>query len=159
MKILKSTDSWEFVQYPDEMKALGVMCALATLTANYGGEQVFPFVERCHAHIDRKAYGILQLKGKADAPVSVPVAFVLWAKLSKPMEIIYAERFRPLAPGELHSGPNLWVTDIAAPLGHAKQAIEGLWAANPTQEAYKCTRFRDGKWRVMQYTKPAKAKE
>lgn len=156
MKILKSGPGWEFVQYPDEMKALGIMASIATLTANYGGEQVFPFVERCYTHIDRKMYGIMQARGSEEAPVSVPIGFMLWAHLSKPMEIIYSQRFRPLSPNEVRSGPNLWMVDMAMPLGYVEEAREAFWSLHPDHKHYQSTRWKEGRWHIMKYSNPAK---
>lgn len=151
MKILHETDEHQFVQYPNEVHALGVLCALGTFASNYGGEQLFTYVERSQAHIRTGNYAILQAKGAPDAPISVPVAFVLWAFLSKPVEVIYTKRFRPLMPLELKSGPNLWRIDTCSPFGHTDALVKMFHECHKDHAEYWSTRWREKGWRVTKH--------
>lgn len=140
MKILAETETHQFVQYPNDMHAIGLTAVLSGLTNRYGGMTVFNFIEKAAAHVEMKSYGFLQVKGKPDAPVSVPTAFMFWGRLSKPIELIYSQRFRPLQPRELASGQNLWAIDIIAPLGGVRTML-GMWhSLFPTHEAYHMMR-------------------
>ena len=157
MKVLHETDTLVLGQEPDQLRALAIMLMIGTLSEIYGTEPAFTFVERLRAQIEAGKYGILYERAKKDAIAPMPVAFITWGHLSRPAEVIFEKRFRPLQTGELSSGPTLWVIDMAAPLGHMasiKAAFDAACAAD--QESYFATRLRAGKWRKETFKPGAK---
>ena len=147
MKVLAEKDGFVFGQEADEVRALGVIVLLGTLTRLYGQEAMFLFTDRVRQHIENKQYGILYQKldnGKIEG--AVPVAFITWARLSAPCAVIFEERLRPLQRHELQSGGQLWVVDLCAPMGHMLPIREAFEEATGASEYY-ATRARDGRLR------------
>jgi len=120
MKIIHETDTLVFGQEEDQTRALGLLMMLSTMSVPHSQSQAFLLVERFRDHIIGGHYGIFYERSAKDGVVLVPVGFLNWAKLSRQAEIIYTSMFRPLRPDELESGKHLWIVDIVAPLGHAK---------------------------------------
>ena len=157
MKVLHETDTLVFGQEPDQLRALGIMLMIGTLSEIYGAEPTFTFVERMKAQIEAGKYAILYERAKKDAIAPMPVAFITWAHLSRPAEVLFEKRFRPLHTVELSSGTGLWVIDMAAPLGHAaetREFFEKVCAADC--DSYSATRLRGGKWRRESFKPGAK---
>lgn len=147
MKVLAEKDGFVFGQEADEVRALGVLVLLGTLTRLYGQEANFLFADRVRQHIETKQYGVLYQKLDSEKlEGAVPVAFITWARLSAPCAVIFEERLRPLQQHELQSGTNLWVVDICAPMGHMLQIREAFEKTTNADEYY-ATRVRDGKLR------------
>lgn len=155
MKILHETDTYQIVEYPNQMQAIGLAMVLSSLTRNYGSEQVFAHTERLRGYIEQKLLVFYHQKGSADAPISVPMGWTAWAYLSKPMEIIYTQRFRPLMPRELRSGPNFWVMEMCAPMGGQAELREWLGRENPSHPEARFMRVKNGKPRATKMKNPA----
>lgn len=159
MKILAERDDLLLVQHEDEMRALGEIMVLATLNARTGAEAVFSAVERAHAHIDQKCYAILHGRGRRDAPVSSPVGFIFWAELSLPMEIIHYERFRPLGPHELRSGPRLWFIQSTTPFGGFTWAQDEIGRMHPRHAVIRRAERRKDRMERVEWPNPYHVKE
>lgn len=126
MKILHETDTLIFGQEEDQIRALGLTVMLGCLTVEYGGTKLFTFAESMRSPISIGQYGILYERADEKAVALMPVAFVTWAYLSKPAEVVFSNWLRPLHPTEWKCGPNFWLMDLVAPLGHAKDLQKAI---------------------------------
>jgi len=120
MKILHETDTLVFGQEADQMRALAMVAMIGCLSAEYGSTALFTFTENTRIPISRGQYGLLYERVDKDAVAKMPVAFVTWAWLSRPAEVIFSKFLRPLMPDEWKSGSAMWYMDFCAPLGHGK---------------------------------------
>lgn len=147
LEVLWENDDFIFARERDQLRAYTIMNMLASLAPSYGMETMFAFFERHNTAVQAQSYGILYEKA-VDAVVSVPVAYVTWAHLSRACAVIFRDRLRPLRPDEFNSGKQLWAIDLVAPLGHGNETREAFEAVHVHDKEYYCTKLRNGNWRM-----------
>lgn len=121
MKTLHETDTLVLAQEADSVRAFGIAMMMCALSAVHGQSNAFILIERIRGAVTTGNYAFLYERADKEAKLTVPVAFITWGKLSRATEVIYTEMFRPLSPEELSSGDRLWIMDLIAPHGHAKE--------------------------------------
>jgi hemolysin-activating ACP:hemolysin acyltransferase len=152
MKVLAEKDGYVLKQESDEIRALGLFVMLGGLARVYAEEALFLFTDRVRQHIETQQYGFVYKKLEGDKlEGEIPVGFVTWAQLSAPCAVMFEQRLRPLHGNELKSGPQFWMIDICAPLGHGQLTLDLLEALPETPAEYYATRYRDGKLRTVTF--------
>lgn len=146
--VLNETETLVLGREADDMRALGIISMLSTLAANYGNQTLFSHVDRARIQIESQKYAILYERLDATSPVLQPVGYATWAHLSRAAEVVFGERLRPIQDRDVSSGPNLWVMDFLAPLGHGAEIKKQFELLFPEAATYKATRFRSGSLKV-----------
>lgn len=153
MKIISEGPDYVFGQETDDLRAIGLLTTLATLGPSYAQEQVFPFFERMEAAVASRSYGLyFEKTGEGAAQLTMPVAFITWARLSRATAVIFEKRMRPLRPDEMKSGSQLWVIDMCAPLGHMDMCKTAFEQHHVQDERYWATRMKNGAWKRYEYS-------
>ena len=156
VNILHETDNIVIGQEQDGFRALAIMLSLASLALDYSQEPLFSALERMQHAIATRTYAICYERTDRKSPLLVPVAFVTWAKLSRPSETVFVNRLRPLLPTELTTGNALWVIDMVAQYGHSPDLLKFLAVHFKEFKSFKATRWRDDKIRVVTFKNEVK---
>lgn len=145
MNTLFETDTLVFGQEADQVRALGLMAVLASVTDIYARDELFRFTQTCSAAIEMKCYGILYERQDKEAVLKVPVGFMTWGMFNKTTALIFKNRLRMLQRDDFTSGKQMWLLDIVAPFGHYDDMMAGFdLSVGREQEEYKLTRAKAG---------------
>jgi len=148
LHVLHETDTIIWAREKDQIRALGLLLMLSSLTEIMSEEPLMLVLERHQACIAREQYFVVYERKAADSPLAVPVAFVTWGLLSRPAGVVFENRLRPLNFTEMKSGEHLWLIDIVAQYGHTKDCMEQFRLMHRQRHTeFYATRPRDGKWR------------
>jgi hemolysin-activating ACP:hemolysin acyltransferase len=147
LTIIDETDQYVWAREKDDLRAMAILCMIASGSRLYGEEPLFLFYDRMRCGVETGQYGILYERTEPEAPIAMPVAFMSWAKLSKPVETMFVNRMRPMSREEWRSGKNLWVIDNCAPYaaGHFEIARKFLEAMFATHQFFNYTKVKNGK--------------
>jgi len=115
LTLIDETAEFVWAREKDDLRAMAIIAMLGSGTQLYGAEPLFNFYDRTRCAVETQQYGLLYQRTDAEAPVAMPVSFISWALLSKPVEAIFTNRMRPLGREEWKSGKHLWVIDNIAP--------------------------------------------
>jgi hemolysin-activating ACP:hemolysin acyltransferase len=154
MKILYEDDTLVFGREKDQLRDVGILMTIAMLSARHSKEQAFNLFERLEAAVVAHSYGVLYERANREASALLPVAYTVYAKLSKPVGVIFSENLRTLRPSELNSGPDLWVLDVVAPLGHSKEIADIFFGLHKDYPTYYAMKPRTNGWRKEVHKNP-----
>lgn len=153
LEIIAETETLLWAREKDQIRALGLVLMLSSVTEQMAGEPLMQVLERHQACIARGQYFILYERKNQDSPLPVPVAFMTWGLLSRPAGVVFEQGLRPLNFTEMKSGRHLWVMDCVAQFGHVKQCLEQFSALFKLDHGeFYTARLRDGRWRKETHT-------
>lgn len=82
----------------------------------------------------------------------VPLGFVSWAKLSDDVAARYKRVPHQLAPADWKSGEQLWIIDLVAPFGNAREILKDLNEnVFPGQTLYQLAPAQDAQTAVIEW--------
>ena len=112
---------------PDPFVCLGQMAWVASHAASFAAHALGPRLIHWRMALECGQYRIFYAESGS------PVAFVTWATLDEAVEdrllALFGESSEAIDPGmaftlaDLSSGDRLWILDLVAPFGHARQVV------------------------------------